>query len=90
MSRTADTSNGAKVRAVEITDELIIAHLVDGRAISVPLSWSWRLSAATPAQRSNYEIIGDGIGIHWPEVDEDISARGMLVGTPAPRPRPTA
>ncbi len=84
MSTAADTE--ARVRAVEVTDELIVAHLVDGRTISVPLSWSWRLSEATPAQRSNYEIIGGGIGIHWPEIDEDISVRGMLGGTPARKP----
>jgi len=50
------------------------AHLADGRIISVPLAWSWRLAAATPAQRANYEIIGDGLGVHWSDVDEDISA----------------
>lgn len=72
---------------MDITDELIIAHLVDGRTISVPLSWSWRLLEATPAQRNKYEIIGDGIGIHWPDVDEDISVRGMLIGMPAAKPQ---
>lgn len=86
MSTAADTSRDARVRSVEVTDKLIIAHLMDGRTISVPLSWSWRLADATPSQRNNFEIIADGIGIHWPDVDEDISVRGMLVGTPAPRP----
>ena len=75
-----------RVRSVEVTDELITAHLVDGRTISVPLVWSWRLADATPAQRGNYRIIGDGEGIHWPDVDEDISVRGMLNGIPARRP----
>jgi hypothetical protein len=51
------------------------------------LSWSWRLSDATPSQRNNFEFIGDGIGIHWPDIDEDISIQGMLTGTPAKRPR---
>jgi len=54
--------------------------------ISVPLAWSWRLSDATPAQRANWQLIGDGSGIHWPDVDEDISADGMLNGIPARRP----
>ncbi|MBI1742208.1 DUF2442 domain-containing protein [Candidatus Acetothermia bacterium] len=58
----------------------------DGRIISVPLAWSWRLSEATPAQRAHFEIIGDGQGVHWPDVDEDISAKGMLRGVPARRP----
>ena len=60
---------------------------MDGRTISVPLAWSWRLSEATPKQRANWEIIGDGHGVPWPDIDEDISAEGMLYGIPAPRPR---
>jgi hypothetical protein len=80
-------STEARIRDVEITDDTITAHLVDGRVISVPLVWSWRLCEATPAQRRRFEIIGDGQGVHWPDLDEDISAEGMLHGTPAPRPR---
>jgi hypothetical protein len=76
-----------RIRQVEVTAETITAHLVDGRVISVPLQWSWRLADATPAQRANWVLIGDGYGIHWPDVDEDISADGMLRGGPAPRPR---
>jgi hypothetical protein len=68
---------------VRVTDDEIIARLLDGRTISVPLAWSWRLSKATLEQRSNYEIIGDGQGVHWPDIDEDISVDGMLHGTPA-------
>jgi hypothetical protein len=74
------------IQHVEVSDETITAHLVDGRAISVPLAWSWRLSEATPAQRANWQLIGDGHGVHWPDVDEDISAEGMLNGVPARRP----
>ena len=77
----------ATIRRVEVSDETITAHLADGRVISVPLAWSWRLSDATPAQRANWVLIGDGHGVHWPDVDEDISAEGMLSGVPAPRPR---
>ena len=77
----------SRIASVEVTDEAITARLVDGRVISVPLAWSWRLSEATPAQRANWELIGDGHGVHWPEVDEDISAEGMLTGVPARRPR---
>ncbi|MFH1703084.1 MAG: DUF2442 domain-containing protein [Nitrospirota bacterium] len=76
-----------RIKNIEVTDDTITAYLVDGRVISVPLAWSWRLSEATPEQRTNYEIIGDGQGVHWPEIDEDISAEGMLYGVPAPRPR---
>jgi hypothetical protein len=77
----------SRIANVEVTDETIVAHLVDGRVISVPLAWSWRLSDATPAQRANWQLIGDGHGVHWPDVDEDISAEGMLSGIPAHRPR---
>jgi len=74
----------------EVRDELITARLADGRTISVPLAWSWRLSNATPEQRQHFEIIGTGQGVHWPDVDEDISAIGMLTGTPARPPKRTA
>ena len=76
----------ARVKEVSVTDDLITFHLVDGRVISVPLAWSWRLSDATPAQRNNYEIIGDGHGVHWPDIDEDLSVEGMFHGVPARRP----
>jgi Protein of unknown function (DUF2442) len=76
----------SRINHVEVTDETITAHLVDGRVISVPLAWSWRLSDATPAQRANWRLIGDGHGIHWPDIDEDLSADGMLNGIPARRP----
>ena len=87
-ARQSGPSSDPRVRAVDVTEDLITAHLADGRTISVPLAWSWRLSDATPEQRARYEIIGDGTGIHWPDVDEDISARGMLEGVPARRPAP--
>ena len=76
----------SQIDHVEVTDERITAYLVDGRVISVPLAWSWRLSEATPAQRTNWRLIGDGHGVHWPDVDEDLSADGMLNGVPARRP----
>lgn len=86
MSTAAQPGSDPRVRTVEVTDDLITAHLVDGRTISVPLAWSWRLADATTEQRARYEIIGDGTGVHWPEIDEDISVRGMLEGGPAGRP----
>ena len=77
------------IQDIRVTDDTITAHLTDGRTISVPLVWSWRLSEATPEQRANYEITGDGEGVHWPDVDEDISAEGMLYGIPARRLTPS-
>lgn len=76
-----------RIIALEVTDDTISAQLADGRTVSVPLAWSWRLSGATAAQRSRFEIIGNGEGIHWPDIDEDISARGMLDGIPACPPK---
>ena len=77
----------ARIASIEVTDDLITARLADGRTISVPLAWSWRLANATEAQRNHFEILGNGEGIHWPDIDEDISARGMLDGVPAPPPK---
>ncbi len=76
----------ARVKQVAITDDLITFRLIDGRVISVPLIWSWRLSEAKPTQRNNYGIIGDGQGVHWPDLDEDLSVEGMFNGIPAHRP----
>ncbi|MCG2710008.1 MAG: DUF2442 domain-containing protein [Thermodesulfovibrionales bacterium] len=84
---TAVKLQEARIKDISINEDTITACLVDGRVISVPLAWSWRLSEASPAQRANYEIIGDGEGVHWPAIDEDISAEGMLYGVPAPRPK---
>ena len=83
---TAVKLQEVRIKKINITKDTITAYLVDGRVISVPLAWSWRLSEATPVQRAKYEIIGDGQGVHWSEIDEDISAEGMLYGIPARRP----
>jgi len=80
-------SSDPRIVALKITKDAITARLADGRTVSVPLAWSWRLSNATPAQRKRFEIIGNGEGVHWPDIDEDISARGMLQGMPACPPR---
>jgi hypothetical protein len=81
-----------RIKDISVTKDAITAQLMDGRTISVPLAWSWRLSEATVKQRANWEIIGDGYGVHWPDIDEDISVEGMLYGIPAPRKknRPSA
>ena len=84
MSTAVNTD--ARVKDVSVADDLITFRLVDGRIVSVPLVWSWRLSDATEAQRNHYEIIGDGHGVHWPDIDEDLSVEGMFHGIPARRP----
>lgn len=83
-------SNDPRIQQVRVTKDEIIASLDDGRVISVPLAWSWRLSEATPAQRTRFRLIGSGQGVHWPDIDEDLSVEGMLRGTPAPRPKSAA
>jgi hypothetical protein len=62
------------------TDAVIIVELIDGRTISAPLVWFPRLSQATKKQLDNWELLGDGEGIHWPDVDEDLSVAGLLAG----------
>ena len=79
----------ANPRAQDVSlseDELTVA-LADGRRISVPLAWYPRLLHASPEQRANWELLGDGEGIHWPDLDEDLNVAGILRGTPAPRAR---
>jgi hypothetical protein len=63
---------------VEVTNDELIVGLADGRRVSAPLEWYPRLLKATPAQRTNWRLIGRGIGIHWEEIDEDISVRSLL------------
>jgi len=76
-------SSEPRMMAMNVTEDLIIAELEDGRIISVPITWSWRLSEASTEQRNNFETIGNGEGAHWPDIDEDISVRGMMFGVPA-------
>ena len=80
-------SSEPRIVTLEVTEDAIVAQLADGRMVSVPLAWSWRLATATQAQRSRFEIIGTGEGVHWPDIDEDISAWGMLQGIPACPPK---
>lgn len=63
---------------VTCTDDSLRVVLADGREISVPLVWSLRLQKATPEQRKNWRLIGGGVGIHWEDVDEDISVESLL------------
>ncbi len=73
-----------RVADLEITEDTLSVQLMDGRTISVPLVWYPRLLNATEAQRKNWQIGGGGYGIHWPDVDEDLSTEGLLRGAPAP------
>ncbi len=77
-----------RVKNVEVTEDALAVALMDGRTIIVPLVWYPRLLDASEAQRKNWRIAGGGYGIHWPDVDEDLSTEGLLRGAPAPRQRP--
>lgn len=69
---------------IRVTNDELIVSLIDGRTISVPLVWFPRLLHATAEQRSHFEILGDGEGMHWPDIDEDVSVAGLLRGVRAP------
>lgn len=76
-----------RVTDVKFTKDTLCVALRDGRTITVPLTWYPRLFHATVAQRQNWQIAGGGYGIHWPDIDEDLSTEGLLRGAPAPRGR---
>lgn len=71
---------GLRIQDVHCTEDELVVSIADGRTISVPLVWYPRLLAATPDQRANWQLAGAGYGIHWPDIDEDLSAEGLLAG----------
>jgi hypothetical protein len=74
-----------RVESVDFSENFLIVSLKDGRRISVPIEWYPRLLRASASERDHWEICGGGYGIHWPEIDEDLSTAGLLRGAPAPR-----
>jgi hypothetical protein len=78
------TIRDERVAAIRFPRDRLEVELKDGRVLSVPLTWFPRLQTATPEQRANWEVIAAGYGIHWPEVDEDLSVEGLLRGVRAP------
>jgi Protein of unknown function (DUF2442) len=73
-----------RVKNVDFTEDTVSVELMDGRVITVPLAWYPRLLNATSEQLANWEVCGGGYGIHWEQLDEDLSTEGMLRGAPAP------
>lgn len=71
------------VQDVKVTEDILLVDLSDGRSIGVPLAWYPRLWHGTEAERANWRLIGRGVGIHWPELDEDISVEGLIFGKPS-------
>ena len=72
-----------RVTDVRVSDEELTVRLKDGRTITVPLAWYPKLLDATPKERKNWTVAGGGYGIHWPDIDEDLSTEGLLRGAPA-------
>jgi len=73
----------ARARTVSVSEDTLTIDLHDGRTVSVPIAWYPRLSHGSAAERTNWRLIGDGIGVHWPDLDEDISVEGLLLGYPS-------
>jgi hypothetical protein len=80
MSVSGDELREAAAQGVTASDEALIVDLADGRTITVPLAWFQRLARGTAAERANWRLIGGGVGIHWPDLDEDISVESLLAG----------
>jgi len=76
-------SAALQATAVEVTDDSLVVELADGRSISAPLAWYPRLFHGSAAERAHSRLIGGGEGIHWPDLDEDISIEGLLAGRPS-------
>ena len=73
----------AKAQNISVTADTLAVDLSDGRSISVPLAWFPRLLHGTPEERNNWRFIGGGVGVHWPDLDEDISVENLLAGKPS-------
>lgn len=80
MSSSTTETTAARAQDVTITEETLTVELFDGRSISVPLAWFPRLAHATTEERSNWSLTGQGVGIYWLALDEDISVQNLLLG----------
>jgi hypothetical protein len=78
-----NTLDDIRVTAVSSTSDTLKIDFDDGRSVSLPLMWFPRLFRATQSQREHYELTGRGFGVHWPDVDEDLSAKGLALGKPS-------
>ena len=83
MNTSKTEVNLAPAQHVTITEDSLIVDLTDGRTIALPLAWYPRLVHGTVEERNNWELIGDGEGIHWEDIDEDLSVEGLLAGRPS-------
>lgn len=80
MTTSSLATETAAAKHVKVTEHTLVVELRDGRSVSVPIEWYPRLAEGRPSERRRWELIGPGIGIHWPDLDEDISVEGLLLG----------
>ena len=80
MNTLVNELQAVKAQEIRVTEDSLTVDLDDGRTISVPLAWYPRLWHGTMEERQNWRLIGEGVGIHWPDLDEDISVEGLLLG----------
>jgi hypothetical protein len=80
MSSLVPETRAALAQGVTVTDDALVVDLVDGRSVSVPLAWYPRLLHASPEERASWRLVGRGEGVHWPDIDEDVSVAGLLAG----------
>jgi hypothetical protein len=83
MSTLVLESDSILAQSVSVTADALVVELVDGRSLSVPLAWYPRLHRGTQEERNNWRLIGGGDGVHWPDLDEDISMAGLVAGRPS-------
>ena len=83
MNSLAIETQIAVAQGITVTEDALIVDLTDGRTISVPLAWYPRLLHGTPEERNKWRLIGNGEGIHWPDLDEDVSIEGLVLGKPS-------
>ena len=83
MTTSSVATGTAAVRHVRVNGQTLVVELRDGRVVSVPIGWYPRLAEGTPRERRRWELLGAGVGIHWPDLDEDISVEGLLKGLPS-------
>ena len=83
MTTSPIETRTALAQNVSVTEDTLVVDLVDGRSLSVPVAWYPRLAHGTGAERGNWRLIGRGEGVHWPDLDEDVSVAGLLAGLPS-------
>ena len=90
MTISPSELTSTKALSVTITEDTLTVDLADGRSISVPLAWYPRLVHGSVEERQNWRLIGDGEGINWPDLDEDLSVEGLVLGRPSGESQPEA